>query len=114
MSRIAKFSARWLSTYGLSIGINDITPFASFLTYKEELLKKGYKECDEEIEKFKSGQITLNAGCNADQTVESNLSGKLSKLRETAGDMLSKNLPRHNAPRIMAVSGSKGSILNLC
>jgi DNA-directed RNA polymerase III subunit RPC1 len=27
MLRISKFSARWMSTVGLSIGINDVTPF---------------------------------------------------------------------------------------
>jgi len=27
MLRISKFSARWISTLGLSIGINDVTPF---------------------------------------------------------------------------------------
>jgi DNA-directed RNA polymerase III subunit RPC1 len=27
MLRISKFSARWISTLGLSIGISDVTPF---------------------------------------------------------------------------------------
>jgi len=29
MLRISKFSARWISTLGLSIGIDDVTPFVA-------------------------------------------------------------------------------------
>lgn len=66
------------------------------------------------ITEFKEGNLELRAGCNSDQTLESNLGGELSKIRETAGEILRKNLPRHNAPLIMAISGSKGSNINLC
>jgi DNA-directed RNA polymerase III subunit RPC1 len=114
MLRISKFSARWISTLGLSIGINDVTPFPELSKAKEDLLKMGYERCDEMIEEFKNGMLELKAGCNADQTLESNLSGELSQIREKAGDILKKNLPRHNAPLIMAISGSKGSNINLC
>jgi hypothetical protein len=27
MLRVSKFSARWFSNYGMSIGISDVTPF---------------------------------------------------------------------------------------
>lgn len=46
MSRIAKFSARWMSLYGFSIGINDVTPFQKLKDKKSELLEKGYGRCD--------------------------------------------------------------------
>ena len=52
MLRIAKFSARWISTLGLSIGINDVTPFESLKVSKEDILKTGYEECNQIIEKF--------------------------------------------------------------
>lgn len=66
------------------------------------------------ISELKAGTIQMKAGCNADQTLESNMNGELSQIREKAGDVLKAHLPRHNAPLIMAVSGSKGSNLNLC
>jgi len=66
MSRIAKFSARWLSTYGLSIGINDVTPFEKLNEAKQDLLDNGYSKCDEMIDVFKTGKLELKAGCNAD------------------------------------------------
>ena len=42
------------------------------------------------------------------------MNGELSQIREKAGEILKKKLPRHNAPLIMAVCGSKGSNINLC
>jgi DNA-directed RNA polymerase III subunit RPC1 len=66
MLRISKFSARWISTLGLSIGINDVTPFAELSKAKEDLLKMGYERCDEMIDEFKNGLLELKAGCNAD------------------------------------------------
>jgi len=55
----------------------------------------------------------LQAGCNAEQTLEAKLNGVLGQIRQDVGDILMKNLPRHNSPVIMAISGSKGSNINL-
>lgn len=42
------------------------------------------------IEEYKRGQLDLKAGCNAEQTLESNLNGELSQIRDKAGDILKK------------------------
>jgi len=57
MLRISKFSARWISTLGLSIGINDVTPFDYLNQAKSDLLKMGFDKCDKMIEKFKEGSL---------------------------------------------------------
>jgi DNA-directed RNA polymerase III subunit RPC1 len=114
MLRVAKFSSRWLSNYGMSIGISDVSPFQELLTEKQALLEVGYTNCDKLIELFKKDELVLKAGCNAEQTLESYLNGELSKIRDKAGDILRKKLPKYNAPLIMAVCGSKGSNINLC
>jgi DNA-directed RNA polymerase III subunit RPC1 len=66
MLRISKFSARWMSTLGLSIGIDDVTPFQKLNDSKKELLETGYRKCDNMIKDFKEGKLELRAGCNAD------------------------------------------------
>jgi DNA-directed RNA polymerase III subunit RPC1 len=38
MQRVSKFSARWLSNYGMSIGIGDVTPAPLLIQKKKELL----------------------------------------------------------------------------
>lgn len=77
MLRVSKFSSRWLSTQGMSIGIGDVTPFQRLLEHKSDLIETGYDKCDTEIDKFKSGDIELQAGCNAEQTLEAKLNGVL-------------------------------------
>ena len=57
--------------------------------------------------------MELKAGCNAEQSLEDGMNGELGKIRDKAGDMLKKTLPRYNAALIMAVCGSKGSNINL-
>ena len=112
MLRLSKFASRWLSNYGMSIGISDVTPY-QILDHKAKIVEEGYKKCDEIIEKFQQGQLKLKAGCNADQTLESELNGILSEIREKAGKILKVTLPKTNSPLIMATCGSKGSYLNL-
>jgi len=34
MLRVAKFSARWISNHGMSIGISDVTPFEILINEK--------------------------------------------------------------------------------
>lgn len=38
MLRLSKFSARWLSNRGYSIGIGDVTPFAALKATKQDLI----------------------------------------------------------------------------
>ena len=35
MLRVSKFSSRWISDYGMSIGISDVTPFDELLVEKK-------------------------------------------------------------------------------
>lgn len=114
MSRLAKLTSRYLCDRGLSIGLEDVTPSETLLISKGELIEKGYHECEKIIEQWKAGKLPLKAGCDAEQTLESLMNGELGRVREKAGDVCSQQLPTWNAPLIMAVSGSKGSLLNMC
>lgn len=64
MLRVAKFSARWISNYGMSIGISDVTPFGELIKEKQILVDAAYKSCDKLIEQYKNGKLVLKAGCN--------------------------------------------------
>lgn len=61
-----------------------------------------------------AGTLELQPGCNAEESLESELSSILNKVREKCGDELMKTLPKDNATLIMATCGSKGSPLNIC
>lgn len=113
MLRFAKLSARWLSEYGISLGLTDVTPSQKLLDLKRDILVKEFKKCDQEIEKYKNGQLVCKPGCDAEETLESDLTIILNNIRDEAGKNCVKILPKTNAALIMAVCGSKGSNLNL-
>jgi DNA-directed RNA polymerase III subunit RPC1 len=113
MNRIAKLCANYMGNRGFSIGIEDVTPAPRFTKEKDSLLLKGYSDADANISAFQKGRLELKPGCDAVQSLEDELCGILSKVRESAGKMAMKELPWSNAPRIMAECGSKGSPLNI-
>ena len=113
MGRLSKLSSRWLTDQGFSIGINDVTPGEQLKNLKGELIEKAYAECDELIVQFKEGKLPKSAGCDEETTLENQISGLLSNTRGAAGQYCVSELNRHNAPLVMAASGSKGSYLNV-
>ena len=113
MNRLAKLSSRWLGTFGFSIGIDDVTPGARLVRGKEETVEEGYSACKTHIKLYNEGGLTLQSGCDKDQTLEVLVSSELNKIREEAGKMCIKTLNKKNSALIMAQCGSKGSPLNI-
>ncbi|TVY56528.1 DNA-directed RNA polymerase III subunit RPC1 [Lachnellula cervina] len=113
MNRLSKISARYLTNEGFSIGISDVYPSAKLTDRKNELVTKAYEECEDLIRKFKDGKLEKATGCNMEETLENEISGKLSIVRQLAGDYCIDTLSKHNSPLIMAKSGSKGSAINV-
>jgi DNA-directed RNA polymerase III subunit RPC1 len=114
MNRLAKLCARFLGNYGFSIGIQDVQPGDELNRRKNLLVTNGYDACDALIQKSKDGKLENQPGCNAEQTLESHISGVLSKIRDDAGQICMQELNKYNAPLIMSVCGSKGSKINVC
>ncbi|KAJ7520459.1 hypothetical protein O6H91_19G006700 [Diphasiastrum complanatum] len=113
MNRLAKLSARWIGNHGFSIGIDDVQPGARLTIEKEKQISQGYHACDKHIELYNKGKLTLQPGCNAAQTLESEITGELNKIREKAGQVCVNELHWRNSPLIMSQCGSKGSVINI-
>lgn len=114
MDRWAKLCGRYMGNHrGLSIGISDVTPSEELTDMKHGILLDGYKQAEANIELYEKGNLALRPGCNLLQSLEEILNGILGRLRESAGQEAMKRLSWHNAPRIMAACGSKGSPLNI-
>lgn len=113
MCRLSKLSARWLGNFGFSVGINDVQPGGNLKERKDALIDKAYEDVSEMIQEAKDGKIEAQAGCDEDTTLENKISGTLNKVREEAGQICVDELPKTNAPLIMATSGSKGSFINV-
>ena len=59
------------------------------------------------------GRLTPSPGCTPEQTLESEINGLLSRIREDAGEICKRELHPLNAPLTMATCGSKGSFINI-
>jgi len=113
MSRLAKLSARFMGERGFSIGVDDVTPSPIMLDIKANVMKNGQLKAEQEIDAYKSGNIRLKPGCDALQSLESEVNGLLGKIREACGQAALGALSVRNAPLCMAQCGSKGSALNI-
>ena len=113
MSRLAKLAARYLCDRGFSIGIEDVTPTTNMKKLKHRILTEGQKEAKNLIELYNAGTIKLKPGCNALQSLESEVNGILGRIREKCGQEAMNTLHHRNAPLSMAQCGSKGSPLNI-
>ena len=114
MTRLAKICARFMANQGFSIGIDDVMPGDRLSTLRDEVIEEGYVECDKLIGQHREGTLRCQPGCDMDQTLEAQISGKLSKIRDDLGQICLNELNKYNAPLIMSVCGSKGSKINVC
>ncbi|XP_068669233.1 DNA-directed RNA polymerase III subunit 1 [Aristolochia californica] len=113
MNRLAKLSARWIGNHGFSIGIDDVQPREGLNQQKKQSIEAGYKDCDDLICLYNKGQLSLQPGCNAAQTLEAKITGVLNSVRETTAKVCMEELHWRNSPLIMSQCGSKGSPINI-
>ncbi|KAE9969342.1 hypothetical protein EG328_006932 [Venturia inaequalis] len=113
MNRLAKLSARWLGTEGFSIGIMDVTAGDDLNRDKDAKIAIAYEKAGDIIGQYHDGTLPRAPGCNPEQTMENDVSGLLSRVRNAVGEAAMAMLSKHNAAVIMARSGSKGSLVNV-
>ena len=113
MTRLSKLCARYMENRGFSIGISDVTPTKEVQEMKLRIMEDGKNKSEMQIEEYNNDRILLKPGCNALQSLESELNGILGKIRERCGQEAVKVLHHTNSPQTMAQCGSKGSQLNI-
>ncbi|XP_067008979.2 DNA-directed RNA polymerase III subunit RPC1 isoform X1 [Anabrus simplex] len=113
MWRLARLASYFLMNRGFSIGIGDVTPGQGLLRAKHELLQAGYSKCDAYIRSMEEGRLACQPGCTEEETLEAVILKELSVIRDHAGKACLKELHPSNSPLVMALSGSKGSFINI-
>ncbi|KAK7603430.1 hypothetical protein V9T40_003429 [Parthenolecanium corni] len=113
MWRLSRITSYYLMNRGFSIGIGDVTPGQSLMNTKQRLLRDGYDKCDDYIRQMKMGKLQCQPGCSADETLEAVILKELSVIRDHAGKACLSELHPTNSPLIMALCGSKGSVINI-
>ncbi|CAF4392028.1 unnamed protein product, partial [Rotaria sp. Silwood2] len=99
---------------GFSIRLVDVTPGENLLKAKRALVTDGYNNCNNYIQQAKEDKLQLQSGCSREQTLEALILKELSEVLESVGKLCFQELQRSsNSPLIMAISGSKGSNINI-
>ncbi|KER28623.1 hypothetical protein T265_04576 [Opisthorchis viverrini] len=113
MWRLARISLFYLAHRGFSIGLGEVMPSQELVKSKAKVINAGFSTCDDYIHQYEKNTLKCNPGCSMEDTLESNLSQELSKIRDEAGAACKRQLHPSNSPLVMAQSGSKGSFLNI-
>ncbi|KAJ8919935.1 hypothetical protein NQ315_006464 [Exocentrus adspersus] len=113
MGRLARMTSDYLMNTGFSIGIGDVTPGENLIRRKNKLLSEGYAKCQEYIKQMVEGKLPTQPGCTVEESLEAVILKELSVIREHAGQACVAELHPTNSPLIMALSGSKGSFINI-
>ncbi|XP_011188921.1 DNA-directed RNA polymerase III subunit RPC1 [Zeugodacus cucurbitae] len=113
MWRLARIASYFIQNRGFSFGISDVTPSNKLLEEKQKLLENGYAKCNEYILEMKKGTLQCQPGCTPEQTLEAVMLRELSSIREQAAKACFRELHPTNSALIMALSGSKGSNINI-
>jgi DNA-directed RNA polymerase III subunit RPC1 len=77
MTRLSKLCARYMCDRGFSIGIEDVTPTPKMKAVKDDLVSSGQAEALTLIDSYRTGDIKLKPGCDALQSLESDVNGVL-------------------------------------
>ncbi|EXJ94792.1 DNA-directed RNA polymerase III subunit RPC1 [Capronia coronata CBS 617.96] len=113
MNRLSKLCARWLGDQGFSVGISDVTPPDMLVKAKAEMIAKVFEECKEFVRQSKAGKLKRKAGLDDAGTLEAEQVRVLSTVRTNIAGILTSQLSKRNSAMVMAISGSKGSNINV-
>jgi DNA-directed RNA polymerase III subunit RPC1 len=110
--RFSRLSSRLIELMGMTFGISDVTPSIEAKHFIGELFKSKNQEAATIIQDF----LELEKTSKKSQRVflEDKLKSVLNASRDEAGKFLTSSLNLTNKALIMAQSGAKGSVLNIC
>nr|GMC65118.1 RNA polymerase III large subunit [Ipomoea batatas] len=99
--------------HGFSIGIDDVQPGKELVEKKKMEIEKGIGTCETYIASYNKGELELQPGCDAAQTLEAQITKELNDIREKTAQVCMSALHWRNSPLIMSQCGSKGSVINI-
>ncbi|KAI1624964.1 DNA-directed RNA polymerase III subunit C1 [Exophiala viscosa] len=113
MNRLSKLCARWLGNQGFTVGISDVTPPEKLIKEKFAMIDKIFDECKGFVKASKEKNLKRKAGMDDAASLEAEQVRVLSTVRTEIAKSLTKQLSKRNSPMVMAISGSKGSNINV-
>jgi len=110
---MTKLAIGVISRLGFTIGIDDedIPPEAA--QQIEETIEEAERRVEELIRAYREGNLEPMPGRSIEETLEMRIMQELGRARDRAGKIAGRYLGLDNSAVIMAVSGARGSMLNL-
>ena len=113
LDRMTLLALRGIMHAGFSFGIDDEDIPKAAVDQIEETTKTAREKSSQLIEAYNAGELEPLPGRTLDETLEMRIMQTLGKARDTAGKIAGRHLGLDNSGVVMAVSGARGSMLNL-
>ena len=110
---LTKLSIRAIMIDGFSFGIDDEDLSKTEYGQIDEVLKNAALDVDRRIKIYEDGQLEPMPGRTIEETLEMQIMQVLGKARDQTGQIAGRHLGLGNSAVVMAVSGARGSMLNL-
>lgn len=110
---VTRLSIRAIMFDGFSFGIDDED--LTKIEYKQidEGLDEAMRDVERRIQIYEEGQLEPMPGRTLEETLEMQIMQVLGKARDKTGEIAGRHLGLSNSAVVMAVSGARGSMLNL-
>ncbi|MGC9174624.1 MAG: DNA-directed RNA polymerase subunit A' [Thermoprotei archaeon] len=113
MDKAFKVFLRFSEWNGFTVGLKDLEIPATVREAMKKRIAEVEREIDEAIGAYERGEVEAEAGKTAEEEIEDMIMSRLTKLRDEVGDMATRNMDRSSHSYIMALTGARGSVLNL-
>ncbi len=110
---MTKLSIRAIMLDGFSFGIDDEDLTRTEYGQIDEVLKNAILDVERRIRIYNEGQLEPMPGRTLEETLEMQIMQVLGKARDRTGEIAGRHLGMNNSAVVMAVSGARGSMLNL-
>ena len=110
---LTKLSIRAIMLDGFSFGIDDEDLSKTEYGQIDDVLNNAALDVDRRIKIYEDGQLEPMPGRTVEETLEMQIMQVLGKARDQTGQIAGRHLGLGNSAVVMAVSGARGSMLNL-
>jgi len=110
---ITHLAIRAIMLNGFSFGIDDEDLSKTENGQIEEVLSNAVADVQRRIRIYEDGQLEAMPGRTPEETLEMQIMQVLGKARDRTGEIAGRHLGLGNSAVVMAVSGARGSMLNL-
>ncbi len=113
IDQMTHLAIRAIMFAGFTIGIDDEDIPEEAIEQIKEVIREAERRVEELIENYRKGNLEPMPGRSLEETLEMYIMKELGRARDQAGKIAGRFLGYDNPAVIMAVSGARGSMLNL-